>query len=93
MGGGNIMGNIPEIVPISDIRQRQVEILASLANGPVILTQHGRAAAVMISPAEYDHMVTALEDLQDAASAAAARREPGALDFDAYLARRESVPT
>ena len=87
------MGRIPELVPISDIRQRQVAILASLTAGPVILTQHGRAAAVMVSPAEYDRMVTALEDLQDAADAAAARHEPGAaVDFDVYLARRERVP-
>ena len=87
------MSRMPELVPISDIRQRQVAILASLAAGPVILTQHGRAAAVMVSPAEYDRMVTALEDLQDAADAAAARREPGAaVDFDAYLTRREHVP-
>ena len=48
---------MPELVPISDIRQRQVEILASLAAGPVILTQHGRAAAVMVSPAEYDRII------------------------------------
>jgi len=86
------MGRIPELVPISDIRQRQNEILASLTGGPVVLTLFGKAAAVMVSPAEYDHMVTALEDLQDAADAAAARREPGAsVDFDAYLARRERV--
>lgn len=87
------MSRIPDLVPISDIRQRQVEILASLSAGPVILTQHGRAAAVMLSPAEYDRLMTALEDLQDAADAAAARCEPGsAVDFDAYLARREHVP-
>ncbi len=87
------MRRIPELVPISDIRQRQVEILASLAGGPIILTQHGRAAAVMVSPAEYERMVAALEDAQDALDAAAARREAGAsLDFDAYLAGREHVP-
>ena len=86
------MSKIPELVPISDIRQRQTEILASLSTGPVILTLFGKAAAVMVSPAEYDRMVTALEDLQDAADAAAARREPGSLDFDSYLAGRDHVP-
>jgi PHD/YefM family antitoxin component YafN of YafNO toxin-antitoxin module len=85
------MIRLPELVPISDIRQRQNEILASLANGPVILTQHGRAAAVMLSPGAYNRMVDALEDLQDAADAEAARQEPGAADFDAYLARRPDV--
>ena len=86
------MGKRPDPTPIPNIRQRQAEILASLAAGPVILTQHGRAAAVMVSPAEYDRMLTALEDLQDAVDAAAARREAGELDFDAYLARRDRVP-
>lgn len=87
------MGKIPELVPISDIRQRQNEILASLAGGPVVLTLFGKAAAVMVSPAEYDRIMAALEDAQDALDAAAARREPGAsLDFATYLAGRERVP-
>ena len=86
------MNRIPELVPISEIRQRQNEILASLRNGPIVLTQHGRAAAVMLAPAEYNRLVAALEDLEDAMDAAEARREPGAVGFDDYLARRDCVP-
>lgn len=85
------MERVPELVPISDIRQRQVEILSRLADGPIVLTQHGRAAAVMLSPTEYNRLIAALEDFQDAADAAAAREEPGARDFDDYISGRDRV--
>jgi prevent-host-death family protein len=90
LAGGEVE-RVPELIPISDIRQRQVEILGRLANGPVILTQHGRAAAVMLSPAEYNRLIDALEDLQDALDAAAARQESGERDFDDYVAERDRV--
>jgi prevent-host-death family protein len=86
------LNRIPELVPISEIRQRQNEILASLRDGPIVLTQHGRAAAVLLTPGEYNRLVAAVEDLEDAMDAAQARREPGDMDFDDYLARRERVP-
>jgi prevent-host-death family protein len=59
------MNSIPEIIPISDIRQRQNEILRTLASGPVVLTQHGKAAAVMIDPAQWNSFMEELEDLRD----------------------------
>lgn len=86
------MERVPELIPISDMRQRQVEILGLLASGPVVLTQHGRAAAVMLSPNEYNRLIEALEDFQDVADAAAARQEPGERDFDDYVAERDRVP-
>jgi antitoxin Phd len=87
------MERIPELVPISEIRQRQNEILGSLAGGPVILTQFGRAAAVLISPEEYNRLIERLEELQDALDAAEARKEEGAISFDNYLAARPDVPS
>ena len=69
------MAALPEVIPISDLRLRQREILARLGQGPVVLTQHGRAAAVLISPEEWNHLIEALEDLQDAAEAAQAYEE------------------
>jgi antitoxin Phd len=86
------MSKLPEVIPITDLRYRQNEVLASVAEGPVVVTLFGRPAAVMVSPEEYNHMITALEDAQDALDAAAARREPGpSVDFDAYQADRERV--
>jgi prevent-host-death family protein len=90
---GGDMERIPELVPISEIRQRQNEILGRLAGGPVILTQFGRAAAVLISPEEYNRLVERLEELQDALDAADARREEGVINFDDYLAGRPDVPS
>jgi prevent-host-death family protein len=80
---------LPELVPISDLRTRQGEILAGLKEGPVILTQHSRAAAVLVSTDQYNRMVEMLEDLQDALDAKEARQnaEP-AIGFEEYLAKR-----
>jgi len=88
------MGALPELVPISELRVRQAEILDKLNRGPVILTQYSKAAAVMMSVEQYNHMIEALEDLQDALDAVEARREPGErIEFTDYLTRRnESVP-
>lgn len=83
------MGMVTEVLPISDLRHRQNEILASLQKGPVILTQRGRGAAVLLSLDEWNMLLERLEELEDAADAVEARRhaEPG-IDFDDYLAGR-----
>ncbi len=57
---------VPELVPISEIRKRQNEILTQLNAGPVILTQRGRAAAVMVSPGQWNRLVEMLKDLEAA---------------------------
>lgn len=45
------MGKLPDIVPVSDLRQDAANILHKLhkSRGPLIITQRGRAAAVMLS--------------------------------------------
>ncbi len=59
------MNPIPEIIPISDIRQRQQEILAKLATGPIVLTQHGKGIAVLLDIQQWNQIAEDLEDLQD----------------------------
>ena len=83
------MNPVPEILPISELRQQQDKVLTKLAEGPVVLTQHGRAAVVMLSPQEWNQIVEELEDLQDALDAIEARRvsEPS-MNFEEYLAKR-----
>ncbi len=66
---------VPDLVPISDLRQRQVEILEMLQRGPITLTQRGRAAAVMISPEQWNVIIEELEDLRDALDAIEALEE------------------
>ena len=50
------MARIPEIVPITDLRQDSSAVLKRLRSSrePVIITQRGRAAAVLLSVEEYE---------------------------------------
>ena len=55
-----------EVVPISDLRHRQNELLAQLVKGPVILTQHGRGAAVLLSMQQWQEISECLRSQADA---------------------------
>ncbi len=50
------MSRIPGIVPVSDLRQHAAEVLKGIqkTREPVVITQRGRAAAVMLSIEEYE---------------------------------------
>jgi prevent-host-death family protein len=50
------MRKLPEIVPVSDLRQDAAKVLKRVhdSNEPLIITQRGRAAAVMLSPEAYE---------------------------------------
>ena len=50
------MSKVPSIVPISDLREDAANILGRMKNShePVVITQRGRAAAVMVSVEEYE---------------------------------------
>ena len=50
------MAKIPEIVPITDLRQDSSAVLKRVraSREPVIITQRGRAVAVMLSVEEYE---------------------------------------
>lgn len=90
------MNTIPELIPISELRQRQSEVLNQLAKHPVVLTQHGRATAVLVSPEMWNQLLEELDDLRDALDAAEALQELDhnqTIDFDEYLSKRgERVP-
>jgi len=63
------MKAIPELAPISELRLRQSEILSRLSEGPVVLTQRGRAAVVLVDPDYWNQIVEELDDLRDAVDA------------------------
>ncbi len=63
------MSIIPELVPISELRLRQSELLSRLSKGPVVLTQRGRAAVVLVDPDYWNQIMEELEDLRDAVDA------------------------
>ena len=50
------MRKLPEIIPVSDLRQDAAKVLKAVrdSNEPLIITQRGRAAAVMLSPEAYE---------------------------------------
>ena len=45
-----------DIVPLSEFKARAAELLKRLAEtgAPMVITQNGRAAGVLLSPAEFD---------------------------------------
>jgi prevent-host-death family protein len=51
------MTKVPSIVPVSDLREDAASILDRMRKSrePVVITQRGRAAAVMVSVEEYEH--------------------------------------
>jgi len=54
----------PQIVPISDFRIRQTEVLDKLDNGPVFLAQRSKPAAVLVSMDEWDRLQAELTQLR-----------------------------
>ena len=50
------MAKAPEIIPITDLRKDSAAVLKRIRSSrqPVIITQRGRAAAVMLSVEEYE---------------------------------------
>jgi prevent-host-death family protein len=60
------MGRMPNIVPISELRQDASGIVkrASASGDPVFITQHGRASAVLMSAGAYERTQRELEILR-----------------------------
>jgi len=50
------MAKIPEIIPVSDLRRDAAAVLERLRKGrrPLVVTQRGRAAAILVSVEEYE---------------------------------------
>lgn len=51
-----LMPRVPEIVPVSDLRRSATALLEKVrsSRNPVVLTQGGRAAAVLLSMDEFE---------------------------------------
>jgi len=60
------MATVPDIVPISDLRQDASGVIkrAAASQQPVFITQRGRAAAVMVSAQAYERTQHELEILR-----------------------------
>ena len=60
------MAKVPKIVPISDLRQDAAGVLKrlSVSREPVVITQRGRAAAVLLSIDTYEQSEEELQILK-----------------------------
>jgi prevent-host-death family protein len=61
-----VMSRVPEIVPVSDSRQDAAALLKRVkeSRAPVVVTQRGRAAAVLLSVEAYERREKDLEILR-----------------------------
>ncbi len=53
------------IIPITDLQRQAAQILGALDNDPVIITQRGRASAVLLSARRYAEIEEDLQMLDD----------------------------
>ncbi len=64
-----MMHPIPPIVPLSDMRIRQAEIIEKASRGPVILVERGsKPALVAVAPELWNALAERLEYLEDVAA-------------------------
>jgi antitoxin StbD len=73
-----------QLVPISEARARLSQLVRQASDGEVVLMNHGRPAAVMISAERYDSLLEELEDLRDRLSVH--EREHVTMPFDKFVA-------
>lgn len=77
------------IVPVSEFKAQAAELLKRLAESqhPLVITQNGRAAGVLLSPAAYDALMGKLEFVA-AVNAGLADVQAGRTEAHAVVADR-----
>jgi len=87
------MSSMPNIVPISDLRQDAAGVIrrASVSQEPVFITQRGRASAVMVSTQRYERTQHELEILRLLARGEAEVESGVGHDLDAVLAEADEL--
>jgi len=87
------MAKIPNIVPITDLRQDATSIVkrVTASREPLVITQRGRAAAVMVSMEAYEHSQYELELLRLLARGEKEIEAGKGYDLDAVLAEADSL--
>ena len=59
-------------IPVTEAREQFSGLLETASDQPVFLTKHGRRQAVVLSPAEYERLMEAVEDAEDLSASDAA---------------------
>jgi prevent-host-death family protein len=87
------MGAMPNIVPISKLRQDASGIVkrASASGDPVFITQHGRASAVLMSAGAYERAQRELKILRLLAQGEVDIAAGKGYDLDAVIAEVDEL--
>ncbi len=59
------MNGLHPVIPISDLRYKTKDIMSQAQQEPIVLTQRGRATAVLIGFDAYNKMARRLQALED----------------------------
>ena len=80
------------IVPLSEFRAHASEWLKKIARtgAPVVITQNGRAAAVLVSPSEFDALAERARFLRAVADGMADAEKGRLIDHEAMVAETTS---
>ena len=89
------MGKLLNIIPVSDLRQDAAKVLKQLRNKkePLVITQRGRAAAVLISVEAYEKSENEKEILRLLAKGDREIELGEGYDLDTVLAEADSLLT
>jgi len=87
------MARIPNIIPITDLRQEATSIIKRVTTSrePLVITQRGRAAVVMMSMEAYEHSQHELELLRLLARGEKEIEAGKGYDLEAVLAEADSL--
>ena len=87
------MTKIPNIIPIIDLRQEATAIIKRVTTSrePLVITQRGRAAAVMVSMEAYEHSQHELELLRLLARGEKEIETGKGYDLEVVLAEADSL--
>jgi prevent-host-death family protein len=87
------MVKIPNIIPITDLRQDATTIVKRVKTSrePLVITQRGRAAAVIVSMEDYEHSQHELELLRLLARGEKEIEAGKGYDLDTVLAEADAL--
>jgi prevent-host-death family protein len=87
------MAKVPELVPVTDLREAAADVLKQLrgSDEPIIITQRGRAAAVMLSVETYQKTQHERELLRVLAKGETELRAGKGFELEEVLAQADAL--
>ncbi len=58
------MNEVPQMATVAELRHKHLEIFSKLEQGPVVIAQRSKPAAVLVSVATWNHQARQLRELQ-----------------------------